>query len=76
MGSSRLVAVAVGLVLGLAGCATTTAPTYHAQLKPIENQLDHEKMNSIDARARMRGVRVVWVNLPVKRVDENIESGE
>ncbi len=76
MGSSSLLAVAVGLAVGLAGCATTTAPTYHAQLKPTEYQLDHYKISNVDARARVSGVRILWVNLPVKQIDDTLQSGD
>lgn len=68
MRSSTVAAIALGLAVGLAGCAATPS-SYHAQVKPTEYRLDHQKMNDVDARARIRGVRVVWVNLPVKPID-------
>lgn len=62
--------ILIGVIgVGLSACAATPSSTYQAQLKPVEYEVDLEKINIVDARARVRGVRVVWVNPPVKQVE-------
>lgn len=54
----------------MVGCASTPAPSvsYSPRYEAVDFEVDHQKMNVVDNKARQRGVRVVWVNPPVKRV--------
>lgn len=69
-----VVAIAVVASAGLAACATTPAPSYRSTMEPNRYEIDAERMANISTQARGRGIRVVWVNPPTKRLPANSDQ--
>ena len=59
---------AVGLILGLAGCASSGGAKTTAVMNPnaYDGETDWAKMTVITREAESRGYRIVWVHPPQK----------
>lgn len=62
-------AIAAALMILLAGCASTGG-SKSASIRQAEYKLDQDYVNQVNAQARASGVTVLWMNLPVTRVDK------
>lgn len=56
--------LAVVVVFGMAGCASTS----NSVVRKERVEVDKVHVAAVDAVASRRGVQVVWVNPPMKRV--------
>lgn len=65
-------AVGIALVVAssaLAGCAgMAQSPNYRSTLEPSRYEVDAKRMATVNTQARANGIRVVWVNPPIKRL--------
>lgn len=64
----------VAASLLLAGCASTSKSSevrYATPLKKPKVEVDAQRMAMIEAEAMRRGVKVRWVNPPIRVVDKD-----
>ena len=70
-----ILAVGMGLGLGLTGCAGTggTHPDSASKTSLTSRDLDMDKVASVNRWALDRGAKLIWINYPQKRLlgDDN-----
>ena len=54
-------AAALGLLPALVGCATW------ASMSPDQQEVDHQKIDTVNKWARSNGVTVIWISEPMRR---------
>ena len=63
-----LILIVASVLLG--ACASAPMQTARAPLEPSHYEVDHAKVAMVERQARDRWGKVVWVNLPTRRINE------
>lgn len=67
-----LILIVASVLLG--ACASAPLQTARAPLEPSQYEVDYAKVAIVERQARDRWGKVVWVNLPTRRVNDDPSS--